>query len=149
MDTVIERVSDILVPTVLPLMRQYCDFYKVEPSDEDLAHLSRTLAADSTEGIQLLAVQEGQAVGFATIFWSWSTLSAGRIGVMNDLYVCPQSRGEGVAEALISACRDECSARGARTLAWQTALDNLRAQAVYDRVGALRETWLDYSLPAD
>ena len=35
---------------------------------------------------------------------------------------------------------------GATELAWQTAKDNLRAQAVYERVGARRAEWLDYSL---
>ncbi len=29
---------------------------------------------------------------------------------------------------------------------WQTAVDNLAAQAVYDHVGATRETWVDYWL---
>jgi RimJ/RimL family protein N-acetyltransferase len=33
-------------------------------------------------------------------------------------------------------------------LEWQTALDNHRAQAVYDRVGGKREQWYDYSLDA-
>ncbi len=32
------------------------------------------------------------------------------------------------------------------SLGWQTAKDNLRAQAVYDRVGGTREEWLDYSI---
>jgi hypothetical protein len=32
-------------------------------------------------------------------------------------------------------------------LEWQTALDNLRAQAVYERVGGQRSQWVDYSLP--
>jgi hypothetical protein len=32
-------------------------------------------------------------------------------------------------------------------LAWQTALDNHRAQAVYERVGGQRSQWLDYDLP--
>ena len=34
----------------------------------------------------------------------------------------------------------------AEELAWQTARDNARAQRVYDRVGATRSEWLDYSL---
>ena len=34
----------------------------------------------------------------------------------------------------------------ARRLGWQTAKDNHRAQAVYERVGGRREEWLDYSL---
>ena len=85
-------------------------------------------------------------MGFATVFWTWSTLSAARIGVMNDLYVTPNARGTGTAEALIAACRERCAERGARWLSWQTAKDNLRAQAVYERVGAKREEWVDYSL---
>jgi GNAT superfamily N-acetyltransferase len=89
----------------------------------------------------------GQGVGFATIFWTWSTLSASRLAVMNDLFVVADARGGGHADALIAECAERARARGATELAWQTAKDNARAQAVYDRVGATRdERWLDYSL---
>ena len=144
----IERVSEGTVAELLPLMRAYCDFYEVSPSDDDLLALSRTLIGDPEhEGVQLLARDaRGRAVGFATIFWSWATTSAQRVGVMNDLYVAADARGSGVAEALIEACRGECRTLGAGKLTWQTALDNERAQKVYDRVGAKREQWLDYWL---
>jgi GNAT superfamily N-acetyltransferase len=120
----------------------------VAPPDEELLALSRALIADpEREGLQLIArPAAGQAVGFATIFWTWSTLSAARIGVMNDLYVHETARGGGVAEALIEECRKHCERRRARWLSWQTAKDNLRAQTVYERVGAKREEWVDYSL---
>jgi len=86
-------------------------------------------------------------VGFATIFWTWTTLSASRLAVMNDLFVTEDARGKGTADALIAACAERCSRRGVASLEWQTAQDNLRAQAVYERVGAKRdERWLDYSL---
>jgi GNAT superfamily N-acetyltransferase len=129
-------------------MRGYCDFYEVEPPDEALRALARALIADpEREGLQLLARDErGQAVGFATIFWTWSTLSAARVGVMNDLFVAADARGSGAAEALIAACAERCRARGAVSLGWQTAKDNHRAQAVYERVGGVREEWLDYSI---
>jgi GNAT superfamily N-acetyltransferase len=123
----------------------------VDPSDQALLDMSRALIADpQREGLQLVARDgEGQAVGFATVFWSWSTVSATRIGVMNDLYVAPTARGSRVADALIEACRERCVEQGARELAWQTAKDNLRAQAVYERMGGRRSEWVDYSLPAD
>ena len=144
----IERVTEPDLGELLPLMRAYCDFYEVAPSDEALLSLSRALIADPEhEGFQLLARNEGRAVGFATIFWSWATTSAERIGVMNDLLVAPEARGTGVAEALIEACRAECAARGAGKLTWQTAPDNAAAMKVYDRVGATREQWVDYWLP--
>jgi ribosomal protein S18 acetylase RimI-like enzyme len=67
---------------------------------------------------------------------------------MNDLFVAPEGRGSGAAEALIDRCRAACRERGAAKLTWKTAKDNARAQAVYDRVGGKREEWLDYSLDA-
>jgi GNAT superfamily N-acetyltransferase len=143
----IGRVTEADLGELLPLMRAYCDFYSVAPSDEALLRLSQALIADpEREGVQLLA-RDGGSVGFATIFWNWATTSAERIGVMNDLFVAPEARGQGVAEALIEACRAECAAHGARKLTWQTAPDNATAMKLYDRIGAVREQWVDYWLP--
>ena len=144
----IERVTEADLDELLPLVRGYCDFYDVAPSDEDLLALSRALIADpEREGVQLLAREEGRAFGFATVFWSWATTSAERIGIMNDLFIAPEARGRGVAEALIEVCRAECAARAAGKLTWQTAPDNAAAMKVYDRIGATRESWVDYWLP--
>lgn len=145
----IERVGEADLSELLPLMRSYCDFYEVAPSDDELLALSRALIADpEREGVQLLARDQGRGVGFATIYWSWATTSAERIGVMNDLFVATEARGSGLAESLIQACRAECAARGAGKLTWQTAPDNAAAIKVYDRVGATREQWVDYWLAA-
>jgi GNAT superfamily N-acetyltransferase len=146
----IQAVRERDLDELLPLMRGYCDFYEVHPSDEELLALSRALIADpDREGLQLLARDDsGAAVGFATIFWTWTTLSAARIGVMNDLFVTSEARGQGAAEDLIEACAERCREHGAFSLEWTTARDNHRAQAVYERVGGVRdERWLDYSLP--
>lgn len=146
----IARVGPEDLDDLLPLLRAYCDFYDASPGDEDLIRLSTALIDDpEREGLQLIARDpEGGAVGFATVYWSWSTTDAARLGVMNDLFVAESARGQGLAERLIDACRAECAKRGARRLVWQTAPDNARAQAVYDRVGATRESWVDYWLAA-
>jgi GNAT superfamily N-acetyltransferase len=145
--TEITRVGEEDLDELLPLMRGYCDFYEVSPSDDALLGLARVLIADpEREGVQLMARDDGVAVGFATIYWSWATTIAARIGVMNDLFVAASARGTGAAVALIRACVEECRAHGAEELAWQTAGDNARAQRVYDRVGATRSEWVDYSL---
>ncbi len=138
--------SEVQLQRLLPLMRGYCDFYNVAPADASLLFMSRALMADPThEGVQLLATDRGVDVGFATLFWSWETTS-GRVGVMNDLYVATASRGRGVGSALIEACLERCRAHGAVRMIWQTAVDNRAAQAVYDHLGATRETWIDYWL---
>lgn len=144
----ITRVAEDDLADLLPLLRGYCDFYGAAPSDEELLALSRALLADPRhEGVQLIARDEdGAAAGFATLFWTWSTLRADRIAVMNDLFVAPAARGTGVADALIAACRAQAREHGAAWLGWQTARDNARAQAVYHRVGAERSEWIDYGL---
>ena len=146
----ISAVGEDDLSDLLPLVRGYADFYGVSPSDEDLLALSRALIADpQREGMQFLARRhDGEAVGFATVFWLWSTLSARRVGLMNDLFVGEGARGMGAAEALIERCRAACRERGATRLMWQTAKENVRAQAVYDRIGGHREEWLDYWLDA-
>lgn len=129
-------------------MRAYCAFYRVAPSDERLLALARALLAEpACEGFQLIARDgHGRAMGFATVYWSWSTLRAARKAIMNDLFVHPEARGSGLAEALIEECRVRSGQRGATSMSWQTAKDNTRAQRVYERVGAKREEWIDYSL---
>jgi len=168
-DVAIAVVREDDLSDLLPLMRGYCDFYEVSPSDDALLALSRALIADpERDGTQLIAraapasnvrltptdaanrTQLGEPLGFATIYWSWSTTNGpGRLAIMNDLFVAPEARGGGVAEALIEACRERAREHGAIALQWETALDNERAQKVYDRVGGERSQWLTYSLPVE
>ena len=146
----IARVTEGDLAELLPLVRAYCDFYGVAPSDEALLALSRALIADPEgEGVQLLARDKaGRTTGFATVYWSWDTLVAGRVGIMHDLFVAPEQRGRGTGEALIRACRAECGRHGAVKLGWQTAVENDRARRLYERVGAIEDRWIDYWLPA-
>lgn len=131
-------------------MEAYCEFYEVAPGADALRSLARALreAPDGVDGEQLLARDPatGAPVGFATLYWTWSSTSAQRIGVMNDLFVAPSARGTGLGAALIEACAERCRAYGVTLLEWQTALDNTRAQKTYDRTGATRTTWHTYGL---
>jgi GNAT superfamily N-acetyltransferase len=142
------RVTTADLPELLPLVRAYCDFYGVAPTDDALLAVSRALIADpDREGMQLIARGDGgEAIGFATVYWSWDTLIAARVGIMHDLFVIPPARGTGVADLLIEACVEECRRHGAVKLGWQTAPENTRARRVYERVGATRDEWLDYWL---
>jgi len=142
------RVTTADLPDLLPLIRAYCDFYDVTPTDAALLGVSRALVDDpDREGVQLIARGDGgEAVGFATVYWSWDTLIAARVGIMHDLFVIPPARGTGIADLLIEACLEECRRHGAAKLGWQTARDNARAQRVYERVGATRDEWIDYWL---
>ena len=147
---VIEPVTETDLPELLPLLRGYCEFYETDPSDEALLDLSRWLLEHPEDGVQLIARNEGgRAVGFSTIYWTWRTMYASRIAVLEDIFVAPEARGTGIADELIRDARVRAREHGARDLTWQTAKTNERAQGVYERIGAERDDgWLDYSLRA-
>ena len=139
---VITTATEADLPELLPLMRGYCDFYEVDPSDDALLAMSRTLIADpELEGVQLIARDDdGQAVGFATIFWTWTTLSASRLAVMNDLFVVADARGDGHADALIAECVERARARGATELGVADRARTTPARRRSTRASARRAT---------
>lgn len=135
------------VDELLPLMRAYCDFYEASPSDDGLRQMAEALIGDPEQGALFIARADGgEAVGFASMDWKWSSLRGARIGYLEDLFVAPEHRGGGHAEALIEACAERCRERGAPALEWMTAPDNQRAQAVYRRVGATGSDWVEFEL---
>jgi GNAT superfamily N-acetyltransferase len=144
----VTRVGETDLPDLVPLVGAYLEFYETAQDAAAIESFCRVLLAEADHaGVQLLARDAtGAAVGFATVYWTWSTTRLARLAVMNDLFVAPAARGRGTAEQLILACRDLASARGCGALEWQTAPDNLRAQRVYERVGGELSRWFTYEL---
>ena len=138
------RVDEI--EAMLPLIRAYCEFYETEPDDDGLRRMFETLITEPSQGAVFIAREGDDAVGFATLDWKWSSLKASRLGYLEDLYVHPDARGRGIADALIAACVERCRERGMGALQWLTAPDNHRAQKVYARTGAGSGTYLEYDL---
>src|SRR4029450_7783430 len=98
---------------LLPLMRGYCEFYGTDPSDEALLELSRWLLEHPEDGVQtIVRDDDGSAIGFATVYWTWRTMHAARIAVLEDVFVSPDARGGGVAGALIEDGRGRAPGAG-------------------------------------
>ncbi|WP_438444898.1 GNAT family N-acetyltransferase [Gorillibacterium sp. sgz5001074] len=128
------------------LMEAYIvDFYgRPHPGEERLADLLDRLS-EGAVGTQFVAEQEGRLVGFATLYFGWSTLRARPVLVLNDLYVEEACRGTGAARALFEVCRGYGAEHGYAAMSWETAEDNERAQAFYAKMGGVRGTWVSYS----
>ena len=136
------------IPALLPLFRGYAEFYECDPAPGDLeALLGQVIAAPEDIAYLLVATDEaGQVVGFANNAWKWSSLRGKRIVLLDDLFVHPDARGGGHADALIEATADVARRHGAPCVLWYTAHDNHRAQAVYDRVGGVAGDYKEYEL---
>jgi GNAT superfamily N-acetyltransferase len=138
------------VEELLPLIAGYQTFYSAEPDPERNRLFFSRFVHPSPEGLLLGAWVEGRLVGFATLYWFFSSTRAAESVLMNDLYVQDDVRGMGVGRALIGIALDHAWQRGATHLEWFTAPDNQRAQRLYDSVpGVRRSTWYAYEIEAE
>lgn len=139
---------------LLPLIADYQRFYAGSAREEahNAAFFGR-FVAPSDGGLLLGAFEEdagrGPPAGYSCLYWTFSSVSATDVVLLNDLYVRPERRGGGVAQALVAAAVDVARERGAPHVRWFTALDNRRAQRLYERLGTQRTAWFEYEIPVE
>ena len=133
---------------LLPMIAAYQGFYEVDDIDHERnRHFFGRFLAPSDDGLLLAAREEsGTIVGYACLYWHFSSLAAQETVLMNDLFVTPEARGRGVGRTLIEASADVARERGAAWLEWATAPDNHTAQRLYDSMTSEKSTWLEYEL---
>lgn len=106
-------------------------------------------AADSkTEA--LICEVEGQVVGYAVFFTSYSTW-LGRNGIyMEDLYISPDYRGNGAGKALLKTIARYAVERECGRLEWSVLDWNQPAIDFYLSIGAAAQSeWVRYRLSGD
>jgi GNAT superfamily N-acetyltransferase len=143
-------IHDEELEELLPLIAAYHRFYEVEEIDEGRNRaFFRRFLAPSEDGLLLGARQGGRLLGYACLYWHFSSLEACECVLLNDLFVAEDARGEGVGRALIEATAEVARERGVPYVEWATAPDNVTAQRLYDSTGAEREKWIAYELRVD
>jgi len=116
---------------LVPLFDAYRQFYRRQG---DLERFQRS------ESVIFLALRpDGSAVGFTQLYPSFSSASAARIFVLNDLFVSPEARRTGVGELLLGAAARFGKEVGAVRLTLSTEVTNATAQALYEKEGWIRQ----------
>ncbi|WP_458461116.1 GNAT family N-acetyltransferase [Paenibacillus sp.] len=82
--------------------------------------------------------------GFVQLYPSFSSVSLGPIWVLNDLFVHPDYRQQGIARKLLQAAKRLASERGVLRISLSTELSNKQAQALYESEGYARDTKFMY-----
>ncbi len=143
----IEPVTQEQFERLLPMIAAYQRFYGVAEIDEERNRgFFRRFLSPSDDGLLLGAWDGEDLVGYACLYWHFTSLVPAETVLMNDLYVAEAARGKGVGRALIEASAAVARERGAHHLEWSTAPDNHTAQRLYDSTGAERSTWIEYEL---
>lgn len=124
----------------------YGEFYSVAMTDEKAVRVWGWLN-DAEHPLQAIVAENeaGELVGLAH-YRVFPRPLAGNTGLyLDDLYVSPDARKQGVGEALIAQLRTIAQEGGHSVVRWITASDNDQAQRLYDRV-ATRTSWVTYDL---
>ncbi len=96
----------------------------------------------------LVAEQDGTPIGFAVLFDLPELVFARSCGMLDDLFVAPASRGQGIARALVAAACELGRARGWSHLRWIVPEADAGAIALYERI-ASRADWRSYVIRLD
>lgn len=128
------------------LFDQYRLFYKQESDIENAkSFLKRRIKRK--ESVILIAEDNKKLLGFTQLFPIFTSVGMRRTWLLNDLYVCEESRGKGIATALLDAAKEFGKETKSKWLLLQTAADNFAAQKAYEKNGWLKET--DFFYRAD
>ena len=135
---------------VLPLIAEYQRFYQAEPNTErNRAHFGLLVTTPALGAQWLAQSSTGRALGFVTAYRVLSSVSAIEQCLLNDLYVVPEMRGQGLGRTMILHCLAWAKQQGFAGIHWQTAPDNATAQRLYDALPTQRSTWYTYDLGVD
>ena len=134
------------LPMLAPLFDAYRVFYR-QPSDLAAAHAFLRARIEWNESVIFLAKDDkGSALGFTQLYPCFSSISVGRVWILNDLYVEARARRLGVAQALVKAAHAHAAATGAVRVTLSTSRDNIQAQRLYESSGYVLETAMfDYA----
>lgn len=136
-----------LLLQMLPLIADYQRFYGMEPDHERNLNFFTDLLEQPELAVQFAALgPNDQVIGFATVYFFPSSLSARTYGMLNDLYTLPEYRSQGVGRLLIRRCQELAKERGLGSLEWLTQKENQTAQRLYDSLPTEKSEWLTYTL---
>jgi GNAT superfamily N-acetyltransferase len=133
----IRTTTESDVPTILSLIRELAEYERApEAVVATEAGLREVLFGPKRSAEVLLALENGDAVGFAVYFFNFSTW-LGRPGLyLEDLFVRPNVRGKGYGRALLERLAQIAQERGCGRMEWAVLDWNDPAIQFYRKLGA-------------
>ncbi|TCT23538.1 GNAT family N-acetyltransferase [Thermomonas haemolytica] len=141
----ISRAGPADLDALAALFDAYRQFYG-QPADLARAREWLRSRLRLGESVALLARRDGQPAGFVQLYPMFSSVRTARTWILNDLFVDPAARRQGVARALLEAAAGFARSDGAAGIALETAQDNAAARALYRAAGWREDATQWYSL---
>src|SRR5580658_2233614 len=133
------RATEADLDSLSPLGGAYRTFYEQVPDGRREREFLRRRLEDGASAIYLARDERDEAIGFVQIFQAHSTVLLGPSLILEDLFAVPSARRVGVAASLLQRASEHARDIGAVGMFLETAVDNVVAQAAYERAGWTRE----------
>ena len=130
----IRRIDLSEASLVAGLFDKYRVFYEKD-SDINLAEQFIKTRLGNNESVIFVALDGELPIGFTQLYPKYSSVSAVKNWILNDLYVESNYRKQGIGEALIKTAMDFAKGDGATYVQLETAVDNYTAQSLYEGIG--------------
>ncbi|PVW16583.1 GNAT family N-acetyltransferase [Marixanthomonas spongiae] len=119
---------------LIPLFNGYRMFYK-QPDDPEKAKVFLKDRFEQNDSVIFMAfTSTGKAVGFTQLYPTFSSVSAQKRHILNDLFILKEHRGNGFGEALLTRAKQFVRDENSKGLTLETETNN-PAQYLYERLG--------------
>ncbi|NCF37984.1 MAG: GNAT family N-acetyltransferase [Gammaproteobacteria bacterium] len=124
----------------------YAEFYRVPMTEEILDTVWGWIHDSANPFFGLIAKDDnGRALGLMHCRQMPSPLRGALVGFLDDLFISPDARGQGIVEELYRALNALGKAQGWPFIRWITAENNYRGRAVYDKLSE-KTHWITYQM---
>lgn len=160
------RLQPVIEPALPPAIRPadvadaaaihdlICDLATYERARDEVKatpdQLRTALFCPAPAAYALVAEVDGQVVGFALYFLSYSTWEGVHGLYLEDLYVRPEHRGRGLGSALLASLAVIAVARGYARVEWSVLDWNIPSIEFYRGLGAVSlDEWTRFRLSGE
>jgi len=116
------------------LQRQFAE-HQIDVDEATLTFAVQEELRDEKLGIFLIARQDECPVGFADIVFTWTLEYGGRTAWLEELYILPELRNEGIGSLLVDATIAETAKLGCKAIDLEVETEHERAEHLYQRKG--------------
>lgn len=137
------------IEKVSKLYKEYLSFYEVDITDKNPKQYLIDRLTNNESVIYFVQDENNNYVGFMQLYPLFCSLGMSRTWLLYDLFVTESSRCHGIAKLLLDQADKIAEDTNASFIMLSTAVDNLKAQKLYEKNGYKKDieflTYLKHS----
>ncbi|MGZ3756127.1 MAG: GNAT family N-acetyltransferase [Mucilaginibacter sp.] len=135
----VKRIGIGELHLVAGLFNRYRMFYKQEDNISIAESFLTERLANKESVVFIVLANNGTPIGFTQLYPKYSSVTAVKNWILNDLYVDEQYRKQGIGAKLIETAMDFARADGSKFVQLETAVSNATAQSLYESIGFVKQ----------